>query len=161
MDLLFRIQSVYLITAAIFLSLNFGVLPFWSYAVAGNENSAMSLYALSAFGTGGGLASGLFIAFNGTLILSAALSLVSIFFFNARKTQMQWILTAMLLILLTLVLGIATGFTLSSRISASGEGLSSLPAAGLYLIAVAAVLLWLARNAVQSDDRIANAYKRL
>ena len=158
--MLARIQSLYLVLVVIFAGLNLKLLPFWSFELNAPENAAMAknmaLIGLSEFGT-----SGQFIAmvwgFNVFLLTTMMLAAVSIALFSNRKIQIKVITSAGIATLLTVGFGAATAITFTGQM----DGAAGLPNIGFYLLLVCLPLEWLAVSAIQKDEKIANAYKRL
>jgi hypothetical protein len=132
-----RIQTVYLLLAAITSAGLIFVLPLW-------ENAAgESVYALDVL-----IALGMFLA-------SAAISLVSIFMFKNRK--LQFVLGRLNIILNLFLLGVFVywSLTLPGEMDISEKGI------GMFLPVVSIVFLVLANKAVKRDEDLVKSVDRL
>ena len=132
-----RIQTVYLIIAAITAAGLIFAFPLW-------ENSAgESVYAIDHL-----IAFGMFIA-------SAAISLVSIFMFKNRK--LQFVLGRLNIILNLFLLGVFVywSLTLPGEMDISEKGI------GMFLPIISIVFIVLANKAIKKDEDLVKSVDRL
>ena len=151
-----RIQNLYLFLAGL-LAIASIFFPFWSFSAghlylityfAASEIAEIQ-YAFACY------AGGLFSS------LIAIISLSTIFLYKNRAMQNKFILLALLLFIATLFSGLAAAHVMNQHFHNIGAIITHKPEAGFFMILPEPVLLMLALKGVKTDDKIANAYKRL
>ncbi|PTX44202.1 uncharacterized protein DUF4293 [Christiangramia gaetbulicola] len=132
-----RIQTVYLLIAAIIAAGLIFVFPLWE------NNAGESVYAIDVL-----------IAF-GMYIASAAISLVSIFMFKNRK--LQFVLGRLNIILNLFLLGVFVywSLTLPGEMDISEKGI------GMFLPIISIVFIVLANKAIKKDEDLVKSVDRL
>ena len=151
-----RIQNLYLFLAGL-LAVASMFFPFWSFS-AGHlflvsdfcaSDFAEIQYSLAS--SAGGIFS----------IMTALISIAAIFLYKSRTLQSKFILLAILLFVADLFSGLTAAHFLNQHFESIHTLITHRPEAGFYLILPEPVLLMLALKGVKTDDKIANAYKRL
>ena len=152
-----RIQNLYLFLAGL-LAAGSMFFPFWSF-------SAGKIYVISDFASfstsgipyvnGACFSAGIFSP------LTTILSLAAIFFFKDRVLQSKLILFAIFLFLGNLFSGLTAAHFLNQYFQSIGTAVTHTPEAGFFILLPEPVLFILALKGVKTDDKIANAYKRL
>ncbi len=132
-----RIQTVYLLIAAIIAAGLIFVFPLWE------NNAGEPVYAVDEL-----IAFGMFIA-------SAAISLVSIFMFKNRK--LQFVLGRLNIILNLFLLGVFVywSLTLPGEMDISEKGI------GMFLPIISIVFIVLANKAIKKDEDLVKSVDRL
>ena len=132
-----RIQTVYLLIAAITAAGLIFVFPLWE------NNAGESVYAIDEL-----IAFGMFIA-------SAAICLVSIFMFKNRK--LQFVLGRLNIILNLFLLGVFVywSLTLPGEMDISEKGI------GMFLPIISIVFIVLANKAIKKDEDLVKSVDRL
>ncbi len=151
-----RIQNLYLFLAGLLALLSM-FFPFWSF-------SAGNLFLISDFGSST-IPDMVFSAasYAGLIFspLTAIISVASIFFFKNRVLQSKLILLAILIFLGDLFSGLTAAHVMNQHLEHIGAVITHKPEAGFFILLPEPVLLLLALKGVKTDDKIANAYKRL
>ncbi len=142
-----RIQSIFLFLAG---GASFSLLgaPF---ATTPEAVDASGIFSDSVFNLEDSLALLIF------FLIAGALSVVAIFLFRNRKTQMMVTRFAFVVNLIGLILGIV----LFMQDSGQWEGTNVNDGLGLYLPIAACVLLILALRSIQKDDKLVRSSDRL
>jgi len=149
-----RIQTIYLLAAAFIM----GALFIKSFYLVG-VNVGAGVQSVSP-----SFADGSFSIYDnpvleGLTLLTSVLSLVCVFLFKNRKTQM--LLTRIIILLIVLCIGWA-GFDFYQQTqSVAGSGASFMPGVGTFLPLVGIVLLFLASANIKKDDKIVRSMDRL
>jgi len=151
-----RIQNLYLFLAGLFAIASI-FFPFWSF-------SAGHLYLITDFSTSeiaemqyafACYACGIFSS------LTAIISLSTILLYKNRALQSKLILLALMLFIATLFSGLTAAHFMNQHFQHIGGIITHKPEAGFFIILPEPLLLMLALKGVKTDDKIANAYKRL
>ena len=152
-----RIQNLYLLLAGL-LATGSMFFPFWSFD-AGKSYFISDFASFSTSGipfvNGTCFAAGIFSP------LTTIISLTAIFFFKNRVLQSKLILVAIFLFLSDLFSGLTAAHFLNQYFQSIGTTVTHQPEAGFFRLLPEPVLLILALKGVKTDDKIANAYKRL
>ncbi|ACF13040.1 hypothetical protein Ctha_0569 [Chloroherpeton thalassium ATCC 35110] len=160
--MLARIQSLYLLLVVIFTGLNLQILPFWLFDLKSAENVEMAkhlvLVGITEFGTSSDVVVMVW-GFNVFLLTAMMLAAIGIFLFSNRKIQVKLVSSSGIATLVTIALGVAASITFIDKMGQYEA--SGLPGIGFYLLLLCLVLQWLAVGAINKDDQVANAYKRL
>jgi len=151
-----RIQNLYLFLAGL-LAVASMFFPFWSFS-AGHlllvsdfcaSEFADIQYSLAS--SAGGIFS----------IMTAIISTAAIFLYNNRTLQSKFILLAILLFVADLFAGLTAAHLMNQHFENIHALITHRPEAGFFIMLPEPVLLMLALKGVKTDDKIANAYKRL
>ena len=152
-----RIQNLYLFLAGV-LAAGSMFFPFWSFD-AGKAYVISDFASFSTSGipfvNGACFAAGIFSP------LTTIISLAAIFFFKNRVLQSKLILLGILLFLADLFSGLTAAHFLNQYFQSIGTAVTHTPEAGFFIMLPEPVLFILALKGVKTDDKIANAYKRL
>lgn len=154
--MLARIQSLYLLVAALLAALSMFV-PFWSFS----SNELVLFYDFGARPEAGLLqvtasyAAGIFSP------LTALVSLAAIFLYKNRSLQSNLIVLALLLFVADLLSGLTAAHFLNQYFQVAGLEAAHKPEIGMFMMLPEPVLFWMALKGVKKDEKIANAYKRL
>ncbi|TLU81852.1 MAG: DUF4293 family protein [Chlorobium sp.] len=151
-----RIQNLYLFLAGLLALLSM-FFPFWSF-------SAGNIFLISDVGSSTIPDLVFSVATHAGLIfspLTALISVTAIFFFKNRALQSKLILLAILLFLGDLFSGLTAAHVMNQHLQTIGAAITHKPEAGFFILLPEPVLLLLALKGVKTDDKIANAYKRL
>ena len=151
-----RIQNLYLFLAGLLALLSM-FFPFWSF-------SAGNIFLISDVGSSTIPDLVFSVATHAGLIfspLTALISVAAIFFFKNRALQSKLILLAILLFLGDLFSGLTASHVMNQHLQTIGAAITHKPEAGFFILLPEPVLLLLALKGVKTDDKIANAYKRL
>lgn len=148
-----RIQTVYLlivaILAVVMMSLSVGSFVPADYNVPATELTNLAVVA--ADGTADYAPWALF----ALLVVIAAVSLITVFFYRKRMLQIRLTLFNIILLVGYYVTMITFVFMLK------GEGCSFVPSWTVCLPAVSIILSWLAIRAIGKDEMLVKAYERL
>jgi len=151
-----RIQNLYLLLVSM-LAVASMFFPFWSFS-AGQE------YLVSDLGVPAITAAGYdFICFSERLFspLTAIVAITAIFLFKNREIQSKLIGLAILFFVGDLFAGLTAAHFMNLHFETIGAFFSHKPEAGFFILLPEPVLLMLALKGVKTDEKIANAYKRL
>lgn len=154
--MLARIQSLYLFVVAL-LAVASMVLPIWSF----NATPQLIVCDLASAPLDNALYN---LASTAGMVLSPLTAIVAgaaIFLFTNRALQTKLIMLAMLLFAGDLVAALAAAHMMNEHFVALGNAVAHQPQAGLFILLPEPLLLFLALKGVKTDDKIANAYKRL
>lgn len=151
-----RIQNLYLLLVGL-LAVASMFFPFWSFT-AGQE------YLVSDLGVPAITATGYdFISLAERLFspLTAMTAITAIFLFNNRRVQSQLIALAILFFVGDLFAGLTAAHFMNLHFETINPALTHKPETGFFILLPEPVLLMLALKGVKTDEKIANAYKRL
>ncbi|MEI7695418.1 MAG: DUF4293 family protein [Chlorobium sp.] len=154
--MLARTQNLYLLIVAL-LAIGSIFLPFWSF-------SADQLLLISDSGPAVITDSAYSLASSAGRIfspLTALASISAIFLFKQRELQSKLIMLAMLLFLGDLFAGLTAAHFVNEHFKSLGSIATHHPEWGFVILLPEPVLLLLALKGVKTDEKIANAYKRL
>ena len=154
--MLARIQSLYLFVVAL-LAVASMVLPIWSF----NATPQLIVRDLASAPLDNALYNLASTAGMGLSPLTAIVAGAAIFLFTNRALQTKLIMLAMLLFAGDLVAALAAAHMMNEHFVALGNVVVHQPQAGLFILLPEPLLLFLALKGVKTDDKIANAYKRL
>ncbi len=140
-----RIQTLYLLVSAILSGGIIFILSFWK------DNNGKAFFLLDLFYEADWKLSSLLIVF----ILSAILSLISIFKYKNRKQQI--IINRLNIVVNFYLLGVIVYYLLSIP----GESQISEKGIGLFIPELVIVLLVLANKAIQKDEKLVKSVDRL
>ncbi len=156
--MLARIQTLYLLLAALCAVLNIGVVPFWKYDFPSEDTAAMMLYGFGSFGKSLSMGT-LFWLFNAGVVVAALLPLVTIALFNKRLLQAKLALLSAGIELATLIFGVGAALALQAKLGSTS--VTHVPQLGAVLLLISPIFSVLARRNILKDEEIATAYKRL
>ncbi len=154
--MLARIQNLYLIIVAL-LAIGSMFLPFWSFntdhllLISDSGPSLITGTAYSLASSAGQIFSP----------LTAIVSIAAIFLFKQRELQSKLIMLAMLLFLGDLFAGLTAAHFVNEHFKSLGTMATHHPEWGFVILLPEPLLLLLALKGVKTDEKIANAYKRL
>ena len=151
-----RIQNLYLLLVGM-LAVASMFFPFWSF-------SAGQVYLISDFGVAEITTVGYsLVCYAGRLFspLTAIVAITAIFLFNNRIVQSKLIALAILFFVADLFAGLTAAHFLNLHFETIGAAITHKPEAGFFILLPEPVLLMLALKGVKTDEKIANAYKRL
>lgn len=155
--MLARMQSFYLLTAALFAfsSLFF---PFWYFAT----ETPLLLMDFRPLADAGVIH--VFSLYVSSVVspLTGLLSIAAIFFYKNRSLQSTLIVVLILLFLIDLLSGLTAAHFMNQQLGQSfGSGIEHSPGAGFFVLLPEPLFFWLAMKGVKKDEKIVNAYKRL
>lgn len=154
--MLARIQSLYLFMVVL-LAIASMLLPIWSF----NAVPEVIVRDIASAPLDNGLYNVASIVGMLCSPLTAIVAGAAIFLFNNRALQTKLILVAMLLFAGDVVAALAAPHMMNQNFIASGNPVAHQPQIGLFLLLPEPLFLFLALKGVKTDDKIANAYKRL
>lgn len=156
--MLARIQTLYLLLAAMCAALNIGVVPFWQYHFSGEDAAPMMLYGFGSFGKSASMGT-LFWIFNLGVVAATLLPLVAITLFNQRLLQAKLALFSVGAEIAALIFGVVAALALQAKLGSAS--VTHVPQLGAVLLLIAPIFSLLARRNILKDEDIATAYKRL
>ncbi|MEI8102990.1 MAG: DUF4293 domain-containing protein [Chlorobium sp.] len=154
--MLARIQNLYLLIVAL-LAIGSMFPPFWSFntdhllLISDSGPSLITGTAYSLASSAGRIFSP----------LTAIVSIAAIFLFKQRELQSKLIMLAMLLFLGDLFAGLTAAHFVNEHFKSLGTMATHHPEWGFVILLPEPLLLLLALKGVKTDEKIANAYKRL
>ena len=149
-----RIQNLYLLLVGL-LAVTSMFFPFWSFST-GQVVSDLGVPAITTAGYD-------FICLAERLFspLTAITAITAVFLFNNRRVQSKLIALAILFFVGDLFTGLTAAHFMNLHFETINPALTHKPEPGFFILLPEPVLLMLALKGVKTDEKIANAYKRL
>jgi hypothetical protein len=163
----YRIQSLYLGLAFLFAAANIRFVPYWKLSyhqvTTPDVSRDILLYGFEIHGRMG-LVQGLFFAVAVLAVVAAGLAAVSLVLFTKRPLQKTLAFIGSLVALMLTGVSISSGLLYGTELMAlnrvSGT-VSVAPSAGLFLMASASVLFFVAGRAIAADENLVRSVDRV
>jgi hypothetical protein len=158
--MLARIQTLYLSLTLLIIVLNIFVFPVWIFEFKPTPETTkhielLTLTAPEIINT----TIAWFWGYNVLIVTTLFLAFGAIFLFRQRNLQLLFVKSGILSSFLSVVIGAVSGWRIAESLSEFPT--TTQPGIGFYMIILMPVLLYLSSRGIASDEKIANAYKRL